>query len=76
MAKNDTIISLVLLAAVGYIILTDNPVKTALMNLIPAGTSSTSTTDTTTTTNQSNNKHRRRSGRHGRDHHHIEDCGY
>jgi hypothetical protein len=77
MAKDQM---LYLAIGVGALIvfMTDNPIKTALMKLVPAaGGAPTDTTATDTTDTTTKGKHKK--GKHGRSRHSnvaYEECGY
>ena len=75
MAKSDsTIIYLVIAAGAAYVLLTDNPLKTAIMSMIPAAGA---TTDTTTPAKTTTKKHHK--GHHNRNRHSnfaYQDCGF
>lgn len=88
MAKDDMILYLALAGGAVVIMLTDNPIKTAIMKLVPTagGTTDGSATDTGETSgaetkSTTTSKHKRGHGRRHKSHFAYaypayEDCGY
>jgi len=77
MAKDSMMLYLGLAAAGLVIFLTDNPIKDAIMKLVPTGSTAVPADDTASTNTDTGKKHKRghKRGRHSHANY-VEDCGY
>jgi len=78
MAKDSMMLYLGLAAAGLVIFLTDNPIKDAIMKLVPTGSAAGAPDDTANTNADTGKKHKRghRRGRHSHANYAEQDCGY
>jgi len=75
MAKDSMMLYLGLAAAGLVIFLTDNPIKDAIMKLVPSGAAG-ATDDTANTDTSKKHKRGHKRGRHSHANFAEEDCGY
>jgi hypothetical protein len=75
MAKDSMMLYVGLGVAGLVIFLTDNPIKTAIMKLVPTGGAAGAADDTASTDTGKKHKRGHRRGRHSHANY-VEDCGY
>jgi hypothetical protein len=76
MAKDSMMLYIGLGVAGLVIFLTDNPIKDAIMKLVPAGGGAADDTASTDTTTKGKHKRGHRRGRHSHANYAEQDCGY